>query len=307
MKSLLFVNKCKICGVNKSLRLKTYEITTKDHPDLVNLDLGDKITVNLQFCRRCGFIYHDYILSPKKLEKLYQLEVRHVTEKRTLQKRVLLERAVNFLKKNFNFSKLNKVIDIGAGDFSLIDELSHNYPDCQFDAINVSYSSDQRGKSKVFRLMLENMAENRSYKLIILSHILEHVADFEPFFNNLSKLAGIGATLYVEVPFQVGPSLLLTNSYHAQHINYFTPLTLERLLKKFGYKLDKIEFDTEGGYLYYGLPGVIRAKFTSQEEATPRSRTFFNSTLFSVFYLLNPYIFVRGRIRSRFKKVTSTN
>jgi C4-type Zn-finger protein len=305
MKSLLFVKKCKVCDAQKSFRLKTYDVITKDNKDLVNLDLGDRITVNLMFCQRCGFIYHDYILSPKKIEKLYQLEVRHTSEKDSLQKRVLLERATSFLKRNFDFPKLKKVIDVGAGDFSLIDGLSRSFPSCQFDAINVSFSSDRHGKSRVFRVMLENMAENHSYKLIILSHILEHVADFEPFFKNLEKLTGPKAVLYVEVPFQVGPSLFLTNSYHAQHINYFTPLTLERLLKRFGYRLDTLEFDTEGGYLYYGLPGVIRAKFSPERETTQLKRSPFNSRLFSGFYLLNPYIFVRGRVRSQLRKKTT--
>jgi SAM-dependent methyltransferase len=278
-------------------------IDPKAHRDLIHLaPYHPQITINLIVCKNCGFIFHDNILSLEELQKMYEQEDRITHKKETLQKRVLLERALNFLKRNFSFEKANKVIDIGSGDFSLLERLVAHAPNAQYDAVNVSYSEERRGSIRVFREMLEDMSVPESYNIVILSHILEHIADFDHFFRHLSKLLAPDACLYVEVPFQVGPTLFLKRGFHAQHINYFSPWTLDRLLGKYGFKLNSLEFDTEGGYFYYGIPGIIRAKYSqapiqATERSTPRT-----SLLKTLFYLVNPFIFIRGAMKTHLRK-----
>lgn len=294
---MYWITECKICKAGSQFTLKTYAVNPVAYADLRHLQGYGTLTIHLRFCLWCGFIYHDHVLSLDELQRLYEQEDRITHKKETLQKQVLLERASSFLKRNYDFSLMSKVIDIGSGDFSLLDELSDHAPAVNFDAVNVSFPTDQRGKMRVFRLMLEEMEESHSYDLIILSHILEHIADFDSFFGHLQKLTHAATMLYVEVPFQVGPTLLLDRGFHAQHINYFTPLTLRLLLEEKGYQLDCWEFDTEGGYLYYGLPGVIRAKFSPRKEKLTMPNRVPYSSLFTLVYLLSPHIFIRGTVK----------
>lgn len=293
------IENCKICQSRHTKIVKKYNVNSSQHPDLkVVFGDGLRISVGLRLCLSCGFVFHDNILSLSELEKVYLQEDRITHKKDGIQKKKLLSCALGFLHENFNFSDKSNVIDIGSGDFSLLDSLSTDYPTVLFDAVNVSYKDSTRGKIRVFHTMLEDMTNSDSqYRLVILSHILEHVADFNKFFESLKKITTTETQLYVEVPFQVGPGILLNRGFHAQHINYFTPQTLEFLMEKFGYKMDNIEFDTKGGYYYYGIPGVIRAKFSyvPQEQYLPNS---IKSVMSSLFYFVDPTIYIAGRLRT---------
>ncbi len=293
------IDKCKICQAEGAWTIKKYRVDSSSYPDLkVVFGEGKIISVGLRLCKACGFVYHDNILSLGELQKVYLQEDRISHKKEGIQKKILLSRAVHFLKKTVDLKKISNGIDVGSGDFSLLDSLSSSFPNTSFDAVNVSYEDDRYGKMKVFHTMLEDMEESdNKYQLVILSHILEHIADFNSFFNGLKKITTTETQLYVEVPFQVGPSILLTRGFHAQHINYFTPLTIEFLLARFGYKLDQIEFDTQGGYYYYGIPGIIRAKF-SREMGNQKKVTGVRSLMYSLFFLVDPTIFITGRLKS---------
>ncbi len=293
------IERCKVCQTDGALEIKRYKVNSSFYPDL-KVVFGERkdISVGLRLCSGCGFIYHDHILSLDELEKVYLQEDRISHKKDNIQKKVLLARAVSFLNKTFDFKKITKTIDVGSGDFSLLESLSSNFPMARFDAVNVSYEHDYYGKIKVFHAMLEDMNEQADkYQVVILSHILEHIADFDLFFSGLKNITSSETQLYVEVPFQVGPGIFLSRGFHAQHINYFTPLTLEFLLARFGYKLDKIEFDTEGGYYYYGIPGIIRAKF-SREVDNQKKIKGIRSLMSSLFFLIDPTIFITGRLKN---------
>lgn len=305
---MYWVKKCKICGADRFFVLKKYLIYPNDHRDLAHLaGSHSDITIHLLMCRRCGFIFHNHLLSIGELKKMYEQEDRITEKKETHQKRILLKRSSSFLKRNYNFLSISRVIDVGSGDFSLLDELIKHSPSTTFDAVNVSFTSDKRGSIHVFRTMIEDMLVSDSYHLIILSHVLEHIADFDTFFRHLSKLMHPRAELYIEVPFQVGPALFLNRGFHAQHINYFTPWTLERLLAKYGYHASKLEFDTEGGYYHYGVPGVIRAKFSKDTKHSYHKLSRTQSVLRTGIYLFNPFIFVRGALKTLFRMYVFRN
>jgi hypothetical protein len=295
------VKECKICKSKNSVGLKAYRVSTTHHPELENiLETEEVIKIVLRMCAQCGFVYHDRILSLDELKTLYLQEDRITYKKQNHQKKILLNRALRFIESRFDFKGMKNVIDVGSGDFSLLEILMERHPEKSFDAVNVSYESDHRGKIRVFRTMLEDLEEGGNrYQLIILSHILEHVADFELFFAGLRKIITDETELYVEVPYQVGPGILLNRGFHLQHINYFTPKTLERLLASYGYGLNSLEFDTEGGYFHYGIPGIIRAKFSRKTPASIMNARNMRSILFTLFSLVNPRIIISGWIKRR--------
>jgi len=297
--SMKKVRQCKVCQSKRALTIKRYEVNSSSYPDLrVVFGEGKALSVGLRLCNSCGFVYHDSILSLSELQKIYLQEDRISHKKEGIQKKMLLSRAVHFLNKYFDLKKISNAIDIGSGDFALLDSLSTHFPSVTFSAVNVSYKDDIRGKVKVFHTMLEDMTESDNrYRLVILSHILEHVADLDLFFDGLKKITRTETQLYIEVPFQVGPGILLGRGFHAQHINYFTPSTLRALLERFDYKLDNMEFDTQGGYYYYGIPGVIRAKF-SRSTGHQKHIAGIGSFIASLFFLLDPTIYLSGRLKS---------
>ncbi|MFZ1626442.1 MAG: methyltransferase domain-containing protein [Candidatus Moraniibacteriota bacterium] len=298
------IDHCKICSSTGIKRVKTYDVISSNHPDLLAA-FGDhvRVRVGLSICVKCGFVFHDRVLSHDELVKVYLREDRITKKKNSMQKQVLLARAVHFIESKFDLAKISSGIDVGSGDFALLEALSKDFPNVKFDAVNISYKEDHYKNIRVFHSMLEDMKEGATtkYQFVILSHILEHVADFKSFFRGLDTIINNKTKLYIEVPFQVGPNILLDRGYHAQHINYFTPLTLKYLLKSFGYKLDNLEFDTQGGYFYYGIPGIIRAGF-SRAEGVGVVHTSAKSVAYSVYFLLSPLIYVSGKFKGLFCK-----
>jgi hypothetical protein len=130
--------------------------------------------------------------------------------------------------------------------------------------------------------MLEDFRPKKQYDLVTAIHIFEHVGELTQFMNQTTQLIKPKGHLYIEVPFQVGPGLLLNRAASVEHVNYFTPDTLRYLLARHGFATTRCEFDT-GAYRFNGMQGMIRlaARKEKGSLSVPRpSRT--------LAYIVNP-------------------
>jgi 2-polyprenyl-3-methyl-5-hydroxy-6-metoxy-1,4-benzoquinol methylase len=91
---------------------------------------------------------------------------------------------------------------------------------------------------------LENLMQEKTPKLIILSHFLEHVRDPKIFMQQVSTYLGKGLC-YIEVPNLAGA--LLNKKPHFQghleiaHLYFFTPKSMKNLLRRTGLSIAFIE------------------------------------------------------------------
>ena len=96
------------------------------------------------------------------------------------------------------------------------------------------------------------------FDFVILSHVVEHIADIEEFFADIRPALAEGGLLYIEVP-DITDWFPAADDprYHtderepmlqlgAEHINYFSPSTLRRMMARLGFECVKCEsrFDT---------------------------------------------------------------
>jgi SAM-dependent methyltransferase len=88
-----------------------------------------------------------------------------------------------------------------------------------------------------------------AYDLVVLSHVLEHVADPIEVVRDAAAMLGPGATLYVEVPYEgliaADPDsrdLAVRKKYWHEHINFFTEDAMRALLARCG--LEVVELET---------------------------------------------------------------
>lgn len=281
---MIAINKCKICQCKDLLSLKSYRIPTKNFSDL-KAAIGDRVVdIRLVICRCCGFVFYDHILSPEEMERLYISEERGEREKKeTPRAQELNKRALRFMQNNVSLNS-GKIIDIGAGDFSLLEGVGRMYKQAELHAINVSYKEDFFEGIKVHHQMLENFQTDDFFDVIILSHIMEHIATFSDFLSALKRICHERTLLYVEVPYQLGVTLFLRRNFHTQHINYFSPESLRYLFEENGFLLQNLEFD-RSGYSVYGIPGIIRASFKVGKEAKDMKKSTLIST---IIHLLDP-------------------
>ncbi len=133
------------------------------------------------------------------------------------------------------FDTPKSVLDFGCGEASLLAEIASNHPSSMFWGYDPSPAIKvAREKAKLLKLnnlMVSSspFTDNGSYDLIILSHVLEHLIDFELLDSMCSQLHNSGV-LYIEVPdtlrypeFERREFLYY---FDRIHVNHFTPQTL---------------------------------------------------------------------------------
>jgi 2-polyprenyl-3-methyl-5-hydroxy-6-metoxy-1,4-benzoquinol methylase len=108
--------------------------------------------------------------------------------------------------------------------------------------------------------LLEEIApkfEPRSFDLAVMNHVLEHTMSPTSVFTTILSLLKTGGLFVVEVPNIVAPGSRLSHFFHVGHHFNFSPRTLQRLAKKTGCEIVKIE-ELDGDLPKTRLLGVFR-------------------------------------------------
>jgi len=154
-----------------------------------------------------------------------------------LQQKCLLDLLGTF------FTHTRNVLDFGCGEASLLVELASEFPTSKFRGFDPSPAS-QIGYRKAERLGLNNLAishlkpSGAKYDLIIASHVLEHLLDFD-LLRSWNSLLSESGLLYVEVPnslqYATNERLEFLYYFDRLHVNHFTPQSLTRLVAAHGF------------------------------------------------------------------------
>lgn len=163
------------------------------------------------------------------------------------------------LKDNTDISKIKSVLDFGGDKGQFIPQILNNAQ---------KYVYDISGVEVVEGVMRINSIEDCSkndYDLIICSNVLEHVSDPAEIIKQIKSLLHKGKYLYLELPFdspfyknQLSDLQFLFNRYFNwinilkhfiktkkyanislmhEHINFYTPQSIETLLQNQGFKI----------------------------------------------------------------------
>ncbi|MDD5758175.1 MAG: class I SAM-dependent methyltransferase [Desulfobulbaceae bacterium] len=154
-----------------------------------------------------------------------------------------------------------KVLDLGCGDGFLIDELCPHTTG-SIDAVDIHLTSEQLTTFSTIRPRVNfhnsyDSLPEKSYELITMFDVLEHIDDDLPFLQEtISRFAKPGALLFCTVPaFQ---SLFSSHDVFLQHHRRYALPDLEQLLERAGLKV------ISSGYLF-ALLLPIRALAVSIE------------------------------------------
>jgi hypothetical protein len=101
----------------------------------------------------------------------------------------------------------------------------------------------------------EASAREQRYDLVVLSNVLEHVADPLALLQRVGSLLAAGARLYVEVPFEAlmrdaenDAAAWRRKRHWHEHVNFFSLHALRRLLERAALRvLDDRRIDVPGG------------------------------------------------------------
>src|ERR1700712_2228849 len=145
--------------------------------------------------------------------------------------------------KGHNF---NKVLEVGAGDGSILKLLAEQNFSPEYHAVEISESGVQHIKTR----NIANLAsvqifdgyhlpfDDDSFELIILSHVLEHVEHERLLLRELKRVAQYSV---IEVPrdYKAGVDNKIKHFLAYGHINVYTPTSLRYLLRTEGFVVEK--------------------------------------------------------------------
>tara|TARA_Y100000768_G_scaffold333690_1_gene273901 strand:- start:33278 stop:34237 length:960 start_codon:yes stop_codon:yes gene_type:complete len=127
--------------------------------------------------------------------------------------------------------KIINIIDYGGGDGYLVDiikSLINSKTNFNFNIKINSLNYDPAYKNK--------KSETKG-DIILISHVLEHVHDLDSFFHELTKLSHKKTIFYIEVPderIRILKAVFLRKKIYLDfHVNTFTKLSLQKILKKY--------------------------------------------------------------------------
>jgi ubiquinone/menaquinone biosynthesis C-methylase UbiE len=143
--------------------------------------------------------------------------------------------------KGHNFKK---VLEVGAGDGSILKLLSEQNFAPEYHAVEISESGVEHIKARNIANIKSVQIfdgyhlpfEDNSFYLIILSHVLEHVEHERVLLRELKRVAAYSV---IEVPrdYKAGVDKRIKHFLAYGHINMYTPTSLRYLLRTEGFEI----------------------------------------------------------------------
>ncbi|MGL4629815.1 MAG: class I SAM-dependent methyltransferase [Leadbetterella sp.] len=142
--------------------------------------------------------------------------------------------------------KFEKVLEVGAGDGSILKLLSESNFAKELHALEISESGLKQIYSKKIDFLKSAQIfdgyrlpfENKSFDLVILTHVLEHVEHERILLREIHRVA---KKLLIEVPkdYRFGAESKFAHFLSYGHINLYTPTSLKFLLMTENFRIER--------------------------------------------------------------------
>jgi 2-polyprenyl-3-methyl-5-hydroxy-6-metoxy-1,4-benzoquinol methylase len=181
-------------------------------------------------------IFYDQNKQAKNINVIFNIPVLRERSKFDTQRRI------NIVSKLV--SKQKRILDIGSGYGFFLEGLKNK----KYNVSGIEVSKDRRKISKknsnaeLFNVNLINETpEIGKFDLVVMFHVLEHIADPINFLKKIRQLMNPKAQILIEVPnlddFQINLNEAYRKWYWQRaHLQYFSPKTLKKVLKESGFK-----------------------------------------------------------------------
>lgn len=161
--------------------------------------------------------------------------------------------------------KLGRLVDVGAGNGSVIKELFRRDLASEICALEISQSGVDRIKQQGGSSLKEVQSfdgyripyPDKSFDTAICIHVLEHVEHERMLLREIGRVA---KDIFLEIPLEGGFRGKINYKYG--HINYYTPLSFRALIESSGLEICASKVVTSSSdyeqYLYGRKKGAIR-------------------------------------------------
>lgn len=231
---------CPVCTfpMGSVLREHTFAAIS-DHPGITSY--------TVVACEQCGMCYADKIPSVAALDAYYRDVSKYAygerAGKESLGDRVRLLATAKRIRTILNDHE--RLLDIGCATGAMLAHLAllrHSAA----NIMGVDLSPECRAIAKGHGLRVEESTSDH-FDVVSLVGVLEHVRDVAGVLRMARERLTRGGRLYIEVPDLLGFTDLMGAPYQelsTEHINYFTPSTLQRILIDLGFAVESSTLGT---------------------------------------------------------------
>lgn len=210
-------------------------------------------------CEQCGFIFASNIPEQKEFDKYYVENSKYesVNEVVSDTSKERYDATIQFceevLKKDGKDFKECEIVDVGCSTGEFLRYLSKK--DYQkLYAIDPSEFCINYLKQKNiigYQKTISELDDSKTYDFVRLNAVLEHIEDLNSSIHQLRKIVKPNGFLYLSVPNVAGFDEIHNcpfQEFSVEHINYFSIISLENLMKKNGFKLLGYKINTNIQY-----------------------------------------------------------
>lgn len=186
------------------------------------------------------------------------------------------------------FTHGESVLDIGAGDGLFLNIAKEHLPDLQLAACEKDQNTLEARQIVIgdnsFDTIDDTIATGRTFSVVTLFHVLEHILEPEQFLKSIRALLTPESIVIVEIPSLNCPLLTLYQSeayqrfyFQRQHPFNYSHASLQRLMEAFGFStltlisFQRYSLENHLTWLTAGKPG---GNATFQEIFTRSSQTY---------------------------------
>ena len=217
---------CLICGSNNLIKLKPYSNNY------------------LVKCKNCGLVFCELIPSPKELNEYYKI----YAYENNFYSPITKQRYIELLTTFEPYRKNNKILDVGCGNGFFLEtakEKGWEVYGTEFSEKAIEVLKQKGIKSFEGELKLENF-KAQMFDVITSFEVVEHINNPKEEINKFYNILRTGGLLYITTPnFNSISRNLLKEKWniigYPEHLTYYTPKTLKKLLIENNFKKVKIK------------------------------------------------------------------
>lgn len=204
-------------------------------------------------CDDCGLIFNEKLNRDFDAESLYSDYYKNEIGSRFsfgFEHLVRLFRFFRAFKIFTSYPGAKSILDIGSGRGFKLYYLKKYFRIKRAVGIQISrpaceFSRERLGLEIIDKDFLNIEFGKEKFDIVTMMHVLEHVSSPEKYVNKIHTILNKGGRFIVEVPNFRSWSSRLTGKYWLgldlrYHVSYFTRDSLERLLKKYNFKIKAV-------------------------------------------------------------------
>lgn len=173
---------------------------------------------------------------------------------------------ISVLSTYLSCSRVLRVLDFGCGEGGLLHIMALGYGQHRYFGCDANALTHMREDGVSFHRSLTEL--NGLYDVIVLSHVVEHLVDFD-VLKKISELLTQTGVVYMEVPdagaYECYPRREFLYYFDRLHVNHFTSQSLVKIVDAYGLaprKLGAQSFGYKDGNLFPAVYGVFSREVT---------------------------------------------